>query len=48
MKWRGNLSTTETRAIECALVTAVALFAADGIRTALRPSWAILKMLFGA
>ncbi len=41
------MSATETRALECVLVTAVALLIADGIRTALRPFWAILKMLFG-
>jgi hypothetical protein len=48
VKRRGNGSATETRALECALAAIAAFLAADGIRAALEPVWAIMRMLFGA
>jgi hypothetical protein len=35
------------RALECAIIAAVALLAADMIRTALRPFWQTLRLLLG-
>jgi hypothetical protein len=48
VKRRAQGSATETRALECALAAIAAFLAADGIRAALAPVWAIMKMLFGA
>jgi len=48
VKRRGNGSATETRALECALAAIAAYLAADGIRAALEPLWAVMRMLFGA
>jgi hypothetical protein len=35
------------RALECAVIAAVSLLAADMIRAAFRPFWQTLRLLFG-
>lgn len=48
MKHASGGPAIDTRALECAVAAAAALFAADGVRAALAPFWRVFGLLFGS